>query len=57
MCADVVQIVMFEASEASRMKMYQDYDNLCIAHTVGFATVFFCHLIFYATYQCTVVQK
>ena len=41
MLADIMQIVMLEATEPSRMKMYEDYDYLCITHTVGLATVSF----------------
>ena len=41
MLADIMQIVMLETAEAARVKMYEDYDYLGIAHTVGLATVSF----------------
>ena len=41
MLADIMQIVMLETAEPSRMKVYEDYDYLCITHTVGLATVSF----------------
>ena len=39
MFADVVQIVMLETAEPSRMEVYEDYDYLGIAHTIGLASV------------------
>ena len=41
MFADVVQIVMLETAEPSRMEVYEDYDYLGIAHTIGLAAVSF----------------
>ena len=41
MLADIMQIVMLETTETSWVKMYEDYDYLCITHAVGFATVSF----------------
>ena len=41
MLADIMQIVMLETAEATRVKMYEDYDYLGITHTVGLATVSF----------------
>ena len=41
MLADIMQIAMLETAEPYRMKMYEDYDYLCITHTVGLATVSF----------------
>ena len=34
MLADIMQIIMLETTEATRVKMYEDYDYLGIAHTV-----------------------
>ena len=41
MLADIMQIIMLETTEATRVKMYEDYDYLGIAHAVGLATVSF----------------
>ena len=41
MLADIMQIVMLETTETSWVKMYEDYNYLCITHAVGFATVSF----------------
>ena len=41
MLADIMQIIMLETAEAARVKMYEDYDYLGIAHAVGLATVSF----------------
>ena len=41
MLADIMQIIMLETTEAARVKMYEDYDYLGIAHAVGLATVSF----------------
>ena len=37
--ADVVQIVMLETAEPSRIEVYEDYDYLGIAYTIGLAAV------------------
>ena len=41
MLADIMQIIMLETTEPSRMKMYEEYNYLYITHTVGLATVSF----------------
>lgn len=39
MFTDVVQIVMLETAEPSRVEMYEYDNNLCIAHAIGLASV------------------
>ena len=39
MFADVVHIVILETAESTRVEMYEDYDYLCIAHTIRLASV------------------
>ena len=39
MFADIVQIVMLETAEPSRMEVYEDDNDLCIAHAVWLASV------------------
>ena len=41
MFADIVQIVMLETAEPSRMEVYEYDNNLGIAYTVGLAAVSF----------------
>ena len=39
MLTDVVQVVMFETTESTRVEMYEYDNNLCIAHTIRLTTV------------------
>ena len=39
MFADVVQIVMLETAESTRVEMYEYDNNLCIAHAIRLASV------------------
>ena len=39
MLTDVVQIVMLEIAEPSRMEVYEYDNNLGITHTIGLASV------------------
>ena len=39
MLTDVVQIVMLETAESTRVEMYEYDNNLCIAHAIGLASV------------------
>ena len=36
---DVVQIVMLETAESTRVEMYEYDNNLCIAHVIGLVSV------------------